>query len=56
MNTDTAKSEQVELSFLLKWEIVSTIGWIVVSAIGWSISRGVNIDQRISHRQKQAAQ
>lgn len=46
MNTDTAKSEQVELSFLLKWEIVSTIGWIVVSATGWSVSpRGAYDDQ-----------
>lgn len=56
MNTDTDSSEQVEFSFLLKWEIVSTIGWIVVSAIGWSVSKGVKIDQRISHHQKQAAQ
>jgi len=38
MNTKTAKSEQVELSFLLKWILLSTIGWIVVSAIVLSVS------------------
>jgi hypothetical protein len=41
MNTKTAISEQVELSFLLKWILLSTIGWIVVSAIVWSVSLNV---------------
>lgn len=34
MNTDTARSEQVELSFLIKWILASTVGWSVIIAIG----------------------
>ena len=34
MNTDNAKSEQVELNFLLKWLLICTVGWIVIIAIG----------------------
>ena len=34
MNADTAISEQVELSLLLKWILICTVGWIVIIAIG----------------------